>query len=75
MSEFYVKLGIIFMEATLSLSLIINVAPVAIIQFASSFVLGFFIYFIVTKSFKLDPKFDSTLARGGSICGASAAML
>lgn len=76
MSEFYVKLGIIFMGATLSLNLIANAALVAIIQACIITCVTFFaIYFIATKFFKLEKPFGATLAAGGSICGVSAAIV
>lgn len=76
MSEFYVKLGIIFMGATLSLNMIANAAMVAIAQACIITCVTFFaIYFIATKFFKLDKRFGVTLAAGGSICGVSAAIV
>ncbi|WP_229238069.1 YeiH family protein [Campylobacter volucris] len=75
-TEFYVKIGIILMGATLPLTLLIQAGAVAILQACIITTITFFsIYFISTKIFKLDPRFGATLSGGGSICGVSAAIV
>ncbi|WP_412097440.1 YeiH/YadS family membrane protein [Campylobacter lari] len=75
-TEFYVKIGIILMGATLPLTLIIQAGSIAIIQACIITTITFFsIFFIATKFFKLDPRFGVTLGGGGSICGVSAAIV
>ncbi|MCV3410613.1 YeiH family protein [Campylobacter lari] len=75
-TEFYVKIGITLMGATLPLTLIIQAGSIAIIQACIITIITFFsIFFIATKFFKLDPKFGVTLGGGGSICGVSAAIV
>lgn len=74
-TEFYVKTGVVFMGATLPLTVILTAGPVAILQATIVAVVTFFtIYFAATKLFKLDPRFGATLGAGGSICGVSAAI-
>lgn len=74
-TEFYVKTGVVFMGATLPLTVILTAGPVAILQATIVAVTTFFaIYFAATKLFKLDPRFGATLGAGGSICGVSAAI-
>ena len=74
-TEFYVKTGIVLMGATLPLTLIFTAGPIAILQATIVSVVTFFvIYFAASKLFGLDPRFSSTLAAGGSICGVSAAI-
>ncbi|MFG5130520.1 putative sulfate exporter family transporter [Campylobacter lari] len=68
-TEFYVKIGIILMGATLPLTLIIQAGSIAIIQACIITIITFFsIFFIATKFFKLDSRFGVTLGGGGSIC-------
>ncbi len=74
-TEFYVKTGVVFMGATLPLTVILTAGPVAILQATIVAVVTFFsIYFAAVKLFKLDPRFGATLGAGGSICGVSAAI-
>ena len=76
LTEFYVKIGIVLMGATLPLTLLISAGGVAIAQACIITIVTFFsIFFIATKIFKLDPRFGATLGAGGSICGVSAAIV
>ncbi|RDU64755.1 YeiH family protein [Helicobacter sp. MIT 14-3879] len=76
LTEFYVKIGIVLMGATLPITLLLNAGGVAIIQACIITIITFFsIFFIATKVFKLDPSFGATLGAGGSICGVSAAIV
>ncbi len=74
-TEFYVKVGIVLMGATLPFTIILQAGPLAIAQATivavSTFVV---IYFAATRLFGLDPRFGATLGAGGSICGVSAAI-
>lgn len=75
LTEFYVKIGIVLMGATLPLTLLINAGGIAILQACIITIITFWsIYFAATKIFKLDPAFGATLGAGGSICGVSAAI-
>ncbi|MEA4902023.1 YeiH family protein [Desulfitobacterium sp.] len=74
-TEFYVKTGIVLLGATLPFTLILQSGPVAFLQatlIASTTFLT--IYWAGTRIFKLDKRFASTLAAGGSICGVSASI-
>lgn len=74
-TEFYVKTGVVFMGATLPLTVILSAGPIAIVQATIVAVITFFsIYFAATRIFKLDPRFGATLGAGGSICGVSASI-
>lgn len=76
LTEFYVKIGIVLMGATLPLTLLISAGGVAILQACIITIVTFWtIYFAATKLFKLDPSFGATLGAGGSICGVSAAIV
>ena len=76
LTEFYVKIGIVLMGATLPLTLLINAGGIAILQACIITIVTFWtIYFAATKLFKLDPSFGATLGAGGSICGVSAAIV
>lgn len=74
-TEFYVKVGIVLMGATLPFSIILQAGPLAIAQATIVAVTTFVaIYFAATRLFGLDPRFGATLGAGGSICGVSAAI-
>jgi uncharacterized integral membrane protein (TIGR00698 family) len=74
-TEFYVKLGIVLMGATLPFTVILEAGPLAILQATLVAVLTFgAIYFAGTRLFGLDERFAATLGAGGSICGVSAAI-
>lgn len=76
LTEFYVKIGIILMGATLPLTLLIEAGFIAILQACIVTIVTFFsIFFISTKLFHLHPSFGATLSGGGSICGVSAAIV
>ena len=71
-TEFYVKTGIVLLGATLPFTKIIQAGPVAFMQATVIAVTTFVtIYFIGTRVLKLDRRFATTLAAGGSICGVS----
>jgi uncharacterized integral membrane protein (TIGR00698 family) len=74
-TEFYVKVGIVLLGATLPFSIILKAGPLAIAQATLVAVLTFLtIYLAATRLFGLDPRFAATLGAGGSICGVSAAI-
>jgi uncharacterized integral membrane protein (TIGR00698 family) len=74
-TEFYVKVGIVLMGATLPFTIILQAGPLAILQATLVAVSTFFaIYLAATRLFGLDPRFGATLGAGGSICGVSAAI-
>jgi uncharacterized integral membrane protein (TIGR00698 family) len=71
-TEFYVKTGIVLLGATLPFTKIIQAGPMAFTQATVIAVTTFVtIYFVGTKVLKLDKRFSTTLAAGGSICGVS----
>ena len=74
-TEFYVKIGIVLMGATLPFTIILQSGPVAFLQATVIAVSTFLsIYFFATKLFGLDKRFAATLGAGGSICGVSASI-
>lgn len=74
-TEFYVKVGIVLMGATLPFTIILQAGPLAILQATIVAVTTFVaIYLAATRLFGLDPRFGATLGAGGSICGVSAAI-
>jgi uncharacterized integral membrane protein (TIGR00698 family) len=74
-TEFYVKVGIVLMGATLPFTIILQAGPLAIAQ-ATIVALTTFItiYLAATRLFGLDKRFGATLGAGGSICGVSASI-
>lgn len=74
-TEFYVKVGIVLMGATLPFTTILQAGPLAILQATIVAVATFVtIHLAATRLFGLDPRFGATLGAGGSICGVSAAI-
>ena len=74
-TEFYVKVGIVLLGATLPFTIILQAGPLAIAQATIVAVTTFVtIYFAATRLFGLDQRFGATLGAGGSICGVSAAI-
>jgi uncharacterized membrane protein YadS len=74
-TEYYVKIGIVLLGATLPLSLIISAGPLAFLQASIVSVTTWLtIYLAATKIFKLDPRFGAVLGAGGAICGVSASI-
>lgn len=74
-TEFYVKVGIVLLGATLPFTKIIEAGPVAFTQATVIAVTTFMsIYWAGTKLFGLDRRFAATLGAGGSICGVSASI-
>lgn len=74
-TEFYVKIGIVLMGATLPFTLILKAGPVALMQATFIAVTTFLsIFLFATKVFGLDRRFGAVLGAGGSICGVSASI-
>lgn len=74
-TQFYVKLGIVLMGASLPFTLIVQAGLTAFAQATIIAVATFLtIYWTGTRIFALDNRFAATLAAGGSICGVSASI-
>lgn len=72
--EFYIKLGIILLGATLPFTLLVWGGPVAIVQASIVSVATFLIIFAAARIAGLDRRFAAVLGAGGAICGVSAAI-
>ena len=72
--EFYVKVGIVLLGATLPITLIVWAGPVAILQAAIVSLATFFTIFFVARKLGLDHRFAATLGAGGAVCGVSGAI-
>lgn len=72
--EFYVKVGIVLLGATLPITLIVWAGPVAILQAAIVSIATFMTIFLVARKLGLDPRFAATLGAGGAVCGVSGAI-
>jgi uncharacterized integral membrane protein (TIGR00698 family) len=69
--EFYIKVGIVLLGATLPFTLILWAGPVAIVQAAIVSLVTFFtIYFVATR-LGLDRRLAAVLGAGGAVCGVS----
>jgi uncharacterized membrane protein YadS len=72
--EFYIKLGVVLLGATLPLTLIAWAGPVALLQASIVSVVTFLVIFLVSRALGLDPRFAAVLGVGGAVCGVSAAI-
>ncbi|MGE4273429.1 MAG: YeiH family protein [Desulfitobacterium sp.] len=74
-TDFYVKVGIVLLGASLPITLILQAGFTAFAQATIIAIATFMtIYWTATRFFGLDNRFAATLAAGGSICGVSAAI-
>lgn len=72
--EFYIKVGIVLLGATLPLTLLFWAGPVAVGQASIVSLATFFSIFLVGKALGLDRRFAAVLGVGGAVCGVSAAI-
>ena len=72
--EFYIKLGIVLLGATLPFTLIIWAGPVAILQASIVSVVTFLVIFFVARKLGLDQRLAAVLGAGGAVCGVSASI-
>ncbi len=72
--EFYVKVGIVLLGATLPITLVVWAGPVAILQAAIVSIATFLTIFLVARKLGLDQRFAATLGAGGAVCGVSGAI-
>ncbi|HTV73661.1 MAG TPA: putative sulfate exporter family transporter [Candidatus Acidoferrales bacterium] len=72
--EYYIKIGIVLLGATLPLTLILWAGPVAIVQAAIISLITFGVIYFVATRLGLDPRLAATLGAGGAICGVSGAI-
>ena len=72
--EFYIKLGIVLLGATLPFTLIILAGPVAILQASIVSIVTFLTIFFVARKLGLDHRLAAVLGAGGAVCGVSASI-
>ena len=72
--EFYIKLGIVLLGATLPFTLIIWAGPVAILQASIVSLVTFLVIFFVARKLGLDHRLAAVLGAGGAVCGVSASI-
>ncbi|MGP0061158.1 MAG: YeiH family protein [Beijerinckiaceae bacterium] len=72
--EFYIKIGIVLLGATLPFTLILWAGPVAIIQASIVSIVTFLVIFAVARRLGLDRQLASVLGAGGAVCGVSASI-
>jgi uncharacterized membrane protein YadS len=71
-TEYYIKTGIVLLGATLPMSLIFTIGPIAFLQATIVSVTTWLtIYLAATRLFKLDRRFGAVLGAGGAVCGVS----
>jgi len=69
--EFYIKLGIVLLGATLPFTLIIWAGPVAILQAS---IVSILVIFFTARRLGLDHRLAAVLGAGGAVCGVSASI-
>ncbi|WP_267223721.1 YeiH family protein [Dyella silvae] len=72
--EFYIKVGIVLLGATLPLTLLVWAGPVAVGQATIVSLCTFFAIFLSGKALGLDKRFAAVLGVGGAVCGVSASI-
>ncbi len=72
--EFYIKLGIVLLGATLPFTLIIWAGPVAILQASIVSIVTFLTIFFTARKLGLDHRLAAVLGAGGAVCGVSASI-
>jgi len=72
--EFYIKLGIVLLGATLPFTLIIWAGPVAILQASIVSIVTFLTIFFTARKLGLDKRLAAVLGAGGAVCGVSASI-
>jgi uncharacterized membrane protein YadS len=72
--EYYVKVGIVLLGATLPLTLIAWAGPVAILQAGIVSLVTFGVIYLVGVRLGLDRRLAATLGAGGAVCGVSGAI-
>jgi uncharacterized membrane protein YadS len=72
--EYYIKVGIVLLGATLPFTLVIWAGPVAIFQASIVSITTFLVIYFVGRRFDLDRRFCATLGAGGAVCGVSGAI-
>lgn len=72
--EFYVKLGIVLLGATLPLTLLGWAGPIALAQASIVSLLTYLVIFWVARHLGIDKRFAAVLGVGGAVCGVSAAI-
>jgi|HubBroStandDraft_1064217.scaffolds.fasta_scaffold00076_41 uncharacterized integral membrane protein (TIGR00698 family) len=72
--EFYIKIGIVLLGATLPFTLILWAGPVAILQASIVSIATFLAIFWVARRLGLDRRLAAVLGAGGAVCGVSAAI-
>lgn len=72
--EFYIKLGIVLLGATLPFTLIVWAGPVAILQASIVSIGTFLTIFFTARKLGLDRRLAAVLGTGGAVCGVSASI-
>jgi len=72
--EFYVKIGIVLLGATLPVALIVWAGPIAILQASTVSVATFLVIFWASRWLGLERRLAAMLGVGGAVCGVSAAI-
>lgn len=72
--EFYIKLGIVLLGATLPFTLIIWAGPVAILQASIVSLATFFAILLTARKLGLDHRLAAVLGTGGAVCGVSSSI-
>ncbi|MGA3302357.1 MAG: putative sulfate exporter family transporter [Methylovirgula sp.] len=72
--EFYIKVGIILLGATLPFTLILWAGPIAILQASIVSIVTFLVIYFAARRLGLDHQLSAVLGAGGAVCGVSASI-
>ena len=72
--EYYIKVGIVLLGATLPFTLVVWAGPVAVVQAFIVSLTTFLVIYFTGKRLGLDRRLCATLGAGGAVCGVSASI-
>lgn len=74
MTEFFVKIGLVCMGATIFFSVVMKAGAVGLLQALLVVIVVWFVTYWICRKFGLSERFSSIIATGNSICGVSASI-
>jgi uncharacterized membrane protein YadS len=72
--EFFIKLGVVLLGATIPLTLLAWAGPIALAQASIVSIVTFAVIFATGRALGLEPRLAAVLGVGGAVCGVSAAI-
>lgn len=74
MTEYFIKIGLVCMGATIMFSVVIKAGAIGLIQAVAVVLVVWFVTYWICRRFGISERFSSIIATGNSICGVSASI-